>query len=59
MAEYYKYDMITRWGEYENSVKWTWFIVPKQVEQINDYLFIDTCEWDKIKFGVSEMDSMR
>jgi hypothetical protein len=26
----------------KNSVKWSRFIVPKNVEQINDYLFIDS-----------------
>jgi len=33
-----------------NDVKWSRFIIPKKVEQINDYLFIDTqnytcCSW--------------
>jgi len=30
-------------------------IVPKKVEQINDYLFIDTYKSNKIKTGVNEM----
>jgi len=38
-----------------NSVKWRWFIVPKKVEKINDYLFIDTCKSNKIKIGINEM----
>jgi len=29
--------------------------VPKKVEQINDYLFIDTYTSNKIKIGVNEM----
>jgi len=37
-----------------NGVKWR-FIVPKKVEQINDYLFIDTYKANKIKIGVNEM----
>lgn len=32
-----------------NSVEWRRFIVPKKVEQINDYLFIDTYKSNKIK----------
>jgi len=33
-------------------VKWRRFIVPEQVEKINDYLFIDA---NKIKIGMNEM----
>jgi len=47
---------ITKWGEWMrwgNSMKW--FIVPKNIEQINDYLFIDTYKSNKIKIGVNEM----
>jgi len=55
-----KYEM--KWDEVNmnNSVKWSRVIVPKKVEQINDYLFIDTYKSNKIKIGVngSEM-SMR
>jgi len=29
--------------------------VPKQVEQINDYLFIDNDKSNKIKIGMNEM----
>jgi len=32
-----------------NGVKWRRFIVPKKVEQINDYVFIDKS--NKIKIG--------
>jgi len=32
------------------SVKWRWFIVPTKVEQINDYLFIDTYKSNKINW---------
>jgi len=38
-----------------NGVKWRWFIGPKNVEHINDYLFIDTSKLNKIKIGVNEM----
>jgi len=31
-----------------NGVKWRRFIVPKKVEQINDYLFNDTYKSNKI-----------
>jgi len=34
-----------------NGVKWTRFIVPKKVEQINDYLFKDTYKSNNIKIG--------
>jgi len=37
-----------------NGVKWRRFIVPKKVEQINDYLFIDTYKSNNIKIGVNE-----
>jgi len=30
-------------------------MVPKKVEQINDYLFIDTYRSNKIKIGVNAM----
>jgi len=36
-----KYDMITRWVNTNNGVKWRWFIAISKVEQINDYLFTD------------------
>jgi len=38
-----------------NSVKWRRFILLKNVEQINDYFFIDTYKSNKIKVGVMEM----
>jgi len=38
-----------------NGMKWRRFIVPKKVEQINDHLFIDTYESNKIKVGVNNM----
>jgi len=40
------YDNEKRWGEMnmDNSVKCRWCIVPKNVEQINDYLVIITYE---------------
>jgi len=31
------------------------FIVPKKVEQINDYLFIDTYKSNNIQIGVNDM----
>jgi len=34
----------------KSSVKWMLFVVPKYVEQINGYLFIDTQKSNKIKF---------
>jgi len=37
-----------------NGVKWRRFIVPKKVEQINDYVFIDTYESNFKKIGVNE-----
>jgi len=37
-----------------NSVKWRRFIVPKNVEQINDHLFIDTYK-SNIQIGENEM----
>jgi len=37
-----------------NGVKWRRFIVPKKVEQINDYLFIDTHKSNEIKVGVND-----
>jgi len=39
----------------KNGVKWRRFIVPKKVEQINDYLFIDTYKSNKIKVGMNHM----
>jgi len=36
-------------------VKWRRFIVPKKVEQINDYLFIDTRKSNNIKIGVNDV----
>jgi len=38
-----------------NGLKWRRFIVPTKVEQINDYLFIDTYKSNKIKVGVNDM----
>jgi len=38
-----------------NGVKWRRFIVPKKVEQINDYLFIDTYKSNNIKIGMNDM----
>jgi len=38
-----------------NGVKWSTFIVPKKVEQIDDYLFIDTYKSNTIKIGVNDM----
>jgi len=38
-----------------NGVKWRRFIVPKNVEQINDHLFIDTYKSNNIKIGVNDM----
>ena len=32
----------TKWGDMNNSVKWSWFEVPVEVKQINDNLFSDT-----------------
>jgi len=37
-----------------NGVKWKRFTVPK-VEQINDYLFLDTYESNNIQIGVNDM----
>jgi len=37
-----------------NGVKWR-FLVPKNVEQINDNLFIDTHKSNNIKIGVHVM----
>jgi len=39
-----------------NGVKWRRFIVPKKIEQINDYLFIDTYKSNKIKIGVNDIN---
>jgi len=38
-----------------NSVKWRKFIISKKVEQINDYLFIDTYKTRNIKIGLNDM----
>jgi len=38
-----------------NGVKWRRFTVPKQVEQINDHLFIDTYKSNNIKIGVNDL----
>jgi len=38
-----------------NGVKWRRFIVHKKVEQIDDYLFIDSCKSNKINIGVNVM----
>jgi len=38
-----------------NGVKWRRFIVPKKVEQINEYLFIGTYKSNNIKIGVNNM----
>jgi len=37
------------------GMKWRKFIVPKKVEQINDYSFIDTYMSNIIKVGVNDM----
>jgi len=41
-----------------NCVKWRRLIVPKQVEQINDYSFIDTSQKNKI-YQKSQRDYIR
>jgi len=38
-----------------NGVKWRRFIVPKKVEQINGFLFIDTYKSNNVKIGVNDM----
>jgi len=38
-----------------NGVKWRRFIVPKNVEQINYHLFMDTYKSNNIKIGVNDM----
>jgi len=38
-----------------NSVKSSWFLVPKKVKQINDYIFIDTYKSNTINIGLNEM----
>jgi len=38
-----------------NNVKWRWFIGHKNVEQINDYLFICNYKSSEIKVGMDEM----
>jgi len=37
-----------------NSVKWR-FILPKKVEQINDYLLVDTYKSINIQIGLNDM----
>jgi len=37
-----------------NRLKWR-FIVPNRVEQINDYLFIDTYKSNNIQIDVNDM----
>jgi len=39
----------------DKGVKWRRFIVPTKVEQINDYLFIDTYKSNNIKNGMKDM----
>jgi len=39
----------------KNGVKWRRFIVRKKVEQINDFLFIDTYKSFNMKIGVNDM----
>jgi len=38
-----------------NGVKWRRFIVLKNVEQINDYKFLDSHKSNNIKVGVNDM----
>jgi len=38
-----------------NGVKWWRFIVLKNVEEINDYLFINTYKSNNIEIGVNAM----
>jgi len=38
-----------------NGMKWRRFIVPKKVEQIIDYLFINTYKSNNINIGVNDM----
>jgi len=38
-----------------NGVKWRRFIISEKVEQINNYLFIDTYKSNNIKAGVKDM----
>jgi len=39
-----------------NGMKWRRFIVPKKIEQINDYSFIDTTYMsNNIKIGVNDV----
>jgi len=37
------------------EVEWRRFIVPKEVEHINDHLFIDTHKSNNIQIGVNDM----
>jgi len=39
-----------------NGVKWRRFIVPKKVEQINEYVFIDSYKSNNIKIGVNDSE---
>ena len=36
-------------------MKWSWFKVPVEVEQINEYLFSDTVQSQKTKSGSDEI----
>jgi len=49
--------MITRWGEVNtnNSCEMEVIYSAYKVEQINDYLFIDTYKSNKIKIRMNEM----
>jgi len=38
-----------------NGVKWRRFIMPRNFEQINDHLFINTYKSNNIKIGVNDM----
>jgi len=38
-----------------SSVKWRWIIVPKRVEQIDDFSFIETYKSNKIQIGMIVM----
>jgi len=41
MAKKLNYDMIPRWGEYKYRCEMEVFFSAIEIEQINDYLFID------------------
>jgi len=38
-----------------DGVKWRRFMVPKKVEQIDHYVFVDTYKSNNIKIGVNDM----